>query len=738
MATRLINQKRTVVSMVLTAMMMLTGLTAQAAEYGIYIAGTQVTDANKDNLAIIAGVSGGGSSILTYDSETNTLSMKDIFITYEGAALQVTQGELNIAVSGNCYLTSTSGDGLYIDLDTHVTLTGNGVLSVEGQNGVYIGSDYYSYKTQTAKLTVQGPMLLAEGTSSSSCGIRGVDAGSYTYKGELELLYGTIKAKGDKGSICMLKKITVGDNATVTEPEYAVIAEHEVRSSLTSATITDWVTITAAMPDSELPLTIEAIEDATVTIDNQVGLMIGYKANDGEMVWTNVPTITINLASGERVEFFGNNETYHAPNKATNIACSAQCYVYGNIMSLIQSSNFGSLKTLTGQSTFFALFENNTHIDNNHPTKHLVLPATKLSGYCYMYMFSHSGLTIAPELPAMDVTRRCYYGMFSGCGITEAPELPATTLEKECYREMFYSCQNLTEAPELLAEVLVEGCYRSIFGNCKALKSVKCLATDVSAKECTQGWLWNVSSTGTFTKAADFDGWTTGESGIPEGWTIVEDDSKQRCGLAFSPNHLEVTYGETYELPTLTNPHELPVTYSSSDPSVAAADASTGALTILKTGTTTIKATFAGSADYWPGSASYTLTAVGKGDAPVFAFNREVALTTYGKPFTAPVLTMSDGLTAKYSVDNTSVATINPTTGAVTILGKGVATITATTDGNMEYAAATAKYYLNVLTNAEAVRCDANGDGNVTITDAVTVVNYILNAGGAGAPALEP
>ena len=90
-----------------------------------------------------------------YDSETNTLSMKDIFITYEGAALQVTQGELNIAVSGNCYLTSTSGDGLYIDLDTHVTLTGNGVLSVEGQNGVYIGSDYYSYKTQTAKLTVQ-------------------------------------------------------------------------------------------------------------------------------------------------------------------------------------------------------------------------------------------------------------------------------------------------------------------------------------------------------------------------------------------------------------------------------------------------------------------------------------------------------------------------------------------------------------------------------------------------------
>ena len=187
-------------------------------------------------------------------------------------------------------------------------------------------------------------------------------------------------------------------------------------------------------------------------------------------------------------------------------------------------------------------------------------------------------------------------------------------------------------------------------------------------------------------------------------------------------------------MPTLDNPHFLTVTYSSSAPTVATVDASTGALTILKAGTTTITASFAGSADYWPGSASYTLTAVGKGDAPVFAFNREVALTTYGKSFTAPVLTMSDGLTAKYTSNNTSVATINSTTGKVTIRGKGVATITATTDGNMEYAAATAKYYLNVLTNAEAVRCDANGDGNVSITDAVTVVNFILGGGAVAAP----
>jgi hypothetical protein len=54
----------------------------------------------------------------------------------------------------------------------------------------------------------------------------------------------------------------------------------------------------------------------------------------------------------------------------------------------------------------------------------------------------------------------------------------------------------------------------------------------------------------------------------------------------------------------------------------------------------------------------------------------------------------------------------------------------------MEYAAASAKYHIAVLENAEKVRCDTNADGNVSITDAVTIVNYILG-GGASAPAME-
>jgi hypothetical protein len=59
-----------------------------------------------------------------------------------------------------------------------------------------------------------------------------------------------------------------------------------------------------------------------------------------------------------------------------------------------------------------------------------------------------------------------------------------------------------------------------MFTMCSNLSSVTCLATDISAQNCTMGWLQGVSQTGTFTKAAGMNAWTTGEDGIPSGWTV--------------------------------------------------------------------------------------------------------------------------------------------------------------------------------------------------------------------------
>ena len=99
--------------------------------------------------------------------------------------------------------------------------------------------------------------------------------------------------------------------------------------------------------------------------------------------------------------------------------------------------------------------------------------------------------------------------------------LPATTLTNDCYRHLFYGCTNLTTAPELPAPTLVQSCYSEMFGGCSKLNYITCLATDISASNCTGNWVSSVASTGIFVKNPRMNGWPTGNSGIPTGWTVI-------------------------------------------------------------------------------------------------------------------------------------------------------------------------------------------------------------------------
>lgn len=92
-------------------------------------------------------------------------------------------------------------------------------------------------------------------------------------------------------------------------------------------------------------------------------------------------------------------------------------------------------------------------------------------------------------------------------------------------------------------------------------------------------------------------------------------DDKEPAGLAYSANEFTYTIGgENEEFPTLSNPNQLPVTYSSSVESVATIDAD-GNITIVAAGETTITASTDGDATHRAGEASYTLT-VEEGEVP--------------------------------------------------------------------------------------------------------------------------
>ena len=259
---------------------------------------------------------------------------------------------------------------------------------------------------------------------------------------------------------------------------------------------------------------------------------IEYKKNNGE--WTVLPLVAtespengIYVTPGDAIAFRGDNLKYGDDYSGnSNFFCGLKHKLKGNIMSLINSTNFSGLTTLENSFTFRYLFDYSIGLKD---ASQLILPATTLANGCYYGMFRGcTNLTTAPQLPATTLAQNCYAYMFEECmNLTTAPLLPATTLVDSCYAYMFSYCTSLITAPELPATTLTWGCYSGMFSGCTNLNYIKCLATDISAFNCTSNWVSGVAASGTFVKAASMTGWTTGADGIPEGWGVQNDGDSQ-------------------------------------------------------------------------------------------------------------------------------------------------------------------------------------------------------------------
>ena len=228
---------------------------------------------------------------------------------------------------------------------------------------------------------------------------------------------------------------------------------------------------------------------------------------------------------------------------ATTIPMAAYVEMFKGCSSLVSAPELPA--TILDQSCYGNMFEDCTNLVTapNLPATDLTdfcyslmfkgctkllaapeLPATVLAKYCYAAMFTDcTSLVSSPTLPATTLDESCYAEMFVGCtSLSTAPELPATTMQDECYYRMFEGCTSLTTAPTLPATVLEKQCYWEMFKGCSSLNYVKCLATYIRDTQAVNAWLNGVSSTGTFVKAASMSGWSTGNSGIPKNWTVVD------------------------------------------------------------------------------------------------------------------------------------------------------------------------------------------------------------------------
>ena len=140
------------------------------------------------------------------------------------------------------------------------------------------------------------------------------------------------------------------------------------------------------------------------------------------------------------------------------------------------------------------------------------------------------------------------------------------------------------------------------------------------------------------------------------------------------------------------------VTYSSNNSTVASVNSSNGAVTLNGAGTAVITATYAGNSTYNGSSGSYTLNVADGRTATSMTFPSSSYEAILGESFTSPAATLSPSAAGSitYSSNNSSVATVNSSSGEITLAGVGTAIITATFEGNANYKGSSAAYTLTV------------------------------------------
>ena len=195
--------------------------------YGVQIAGVDVTALNCKDLSVIDGVDGK----MSYDPETNTLTMKDVTINgshINGIVNRSVEG-MKIKLVGNNTITTNEA---CITILQPSTISGSGTLRLKSSDncGLYLPSS----------LTVEGVTIYAEG----EWGIAGQEF--QTSGNVLTICNAYVEATGSSGSICDLQNLVL-DGCAITQPVGASFdgALHAV--ALNDKLVTDKVVIE---PDS--------------------------------------------------------------------------------------------------------------------------------------------------------------------------------------------------------------------------------------------------------------------------------------------------------------------------------------------------------------------------------------------------------------------------------------------------------------------------------------------------------
>lgn len=190
--------------------------------YGFKIAGKDVTSLNCKDLSVIDGVDGK----ISYDPETNTLTMEDVTINttdFNGIVNRDVK-DMKIKLFGNNIITSKRA---CITIYETSTISGSGTLSLKssGDCGLYMHTS----------LSVEDVKLYAEG----EYGVAGYDGTS----GEILTLRNSyVEATGSLGSVSDFQNLVL-DGCSITQPTGAAFDANVHAVALNGKVVTDKVVI---------------------------------------------------------------------------------------------------------------------------------------------------------------------------------------------------------------------------------------------------------------------------------------------------------------------------------------------------------------------------------------------------------------------------------------------------------------------------------------------------------------
>ena len=197
--------------------------------YGFKIAGVDVTKKNCKDLSVIDGVDGK----ISYDPETNTLTMEDVTIDATGNNNGIRNGNvkgLKINLVGNN--TITTPEEACFTINKTSTISGSGTLRLKssGNCGLFM----------TSSLTVEGVKLYAEGEW-------GIAGQVFQKSGNvLTIRNAYVEVTGSKGSVGDLENLIL-DGCSITQPTGAEFDAQSHSVLLNGEVVTDKVVIE---PDS--------------------------------------------------------------------------------------------------------------------------------------------------------------------------------------------------------------------------------------------------------------------------------------------------------------------------------------------------------------------------------------------------------------------------------------------------------------------------------------------------------